>query len=175
MKKKITMQLTKSNLSLFLSLFSLTTAKQEHVDCILNKNCLQYVKTDTCREVIKNCIVTHAEEIEKSVECCEEQNCGRANAKPDSLIDQFKELYCLVPCFFEGTKKNSDGQTVNSDRGYIMGLGQQLSEYLKVDFLEDFRFGSSQVVDEDSQEAAGEDVELVDQNEIEQGNEATRA
>ena len=174
------MQLTKSNLSLFLSLFSLTIAKQEHVDCILNKNCLQYVKTDTCREIIKNCIVTHAEEIEKSVECCEEQNCGRANAKPDSLIDQFKELYCLVPCFFEGTKKNSDGQTMNSDRGYVMGLGQQLSDYLKVDFLEDFRFGGfgseEKVVDDKvSQEAGTEDVELVDQNEIEEENEATRA
>ena len=68
----------------------------------------------------------------------------------------------MVPCFFEGTKKDSDGQTVSSP-GYVMELGQQLSNYLKVDFLEDFRFGGFG----SQEEVDGEDVEVVEQNEIE--------
>ena len=76
-------------------------ASRSEVECYVHqRRCINYISSQRCRHVIKDCIVNYADNPLASSECCSVQDCahGQPQAMP-VLRDQPNHYTCFADCF----------------------------------------------------------------------------
>ena len=89
---------------LLLTTTTISAAGLTSINCIAKTeeegghNCLQYLRQERCKEIIKDCMLENPNDVGKAVECSNEFNCTRENNAPYSYVDKFSEFSCIFGC-----------------------------------------------------------------------------